>query len=294
MIRVIVIKLMLRLMSLLPLRLIHALGAALGVLFFRFDNQLRRVARRNIDLCFPDWTPPQRRRLVRECLQETAKAALETGGLWLWPPEHILSKMRGISGVELLEQGMARGKGVILVAPHLGAWEVAGLYCSRRWPMTTMYRPPRIQGLDALMRGARERAGATLARTDAGGVRTLYRALGRGELVAILPDQDPDRESGVFAPFFGVPANTMTLLPRLARKSDATVLLIYAERLPRGQGYHLYFLPADEGLFSDDPLVAARSLNRTVETAVRALPAQYQWAYKRFKTRPPGEDPVYS
>ncbi|NOX75549.1 MAG: lysophospholipid acyltransferase family protein, partial [Gammaproteobacteria bacterium] len=278
---------------LLPLAVAHALGAKLGSLFNLFNNPLRHVARQNIDLCFPEWTQQQRHRLVRECLQETAKAALETGGIWLWSPEHILAKVREVSGASLLEEAMAKGKGAILVAPHLGAWEMAGLYCGMLRPITALYRPPRIQGVDTLIREARERIGSTLVPTDGGGIRILYKALRRGELVGLLPDQDPDREAGVFAPFFGMQANTMTLLPRLARKSGATVLLVYAERLPRGRGYHLHFLPTHENLHSDDPLVAARSLNQAVEAGVCALPAQYQWTYKRFKTRPPGEKGLY-
>jgi len=294
MMRIIVIRLLLRLMSLLPLSVIHALGSGLGSLFNCFNNQMRYVARRNIDRCFPEWTPQQRSQLVRESLQETIKAVLETGGLWLWSLEHILAKIQKISGLSLLEEAMARGRGVILAAPHLGAWEMAGLYCSRCGPITSLYRPPRIQELDTLIREARERTGATLVRTDAGGIRALYKALGRGELVGILPDQDPaDRASGVFAPFFGVQANTMTLLSRLAAKTGATVLMVYAERLPKGKGYHLHFQKMDAILAEDDDVKKAARLNQAVEQCVMQRPAQYQWAYKRFKTRPEGEKKFY-
>ncbi len=291
--RIIVIKLLLRLTSLLPLSASHALGAGLGSLLNRFNNPMRHVARCNIDHCFPEWTPHQRSQLVRESLQETTKAALETGGLWLWSAEDILAKIQEVSGASLLKKAMASGKGVILAAPHLGAWEVAGLYCSRCGPMTTLYRPPRIQGLDSLMRNARERAGATLARTDAGGVRALYKALGRGELVAILPDQEPERTSGVFAPFFGIQANTMTLISRLAAKSGATVFMVYAERLPKGKGYHLHIQKTDSALAEGDEIQKATRLNQAVEQCVLQSPAQYQWAYKRFKTRPEGEYRFY-
>lgn len=291
--RIIVIKLLLRLTSLLPLPASHALGAGLGSLLNRFNNQMRHVARCNIDRCFPEWTPQQRSQLVRESLQETTKAALETGGLWLWPAEDILAKIQEVSGASLLKEAMASGKGMILAAPHLGAWEVAGLYCSRCGPMTTLYRPPRIQELDSLMRNARERAGATLARTDAGGVRTLYKALGRGELVAILPDQEPDQTSGVFAPFFGIQANTMTLISRLAAKTGAMVFMIYAERLPKGRGYHLHIQKTGAPLIEGDDVQKATHLNQAIEQCVLQCPAQYQWAYKRFKTRPKGENKFY-
>jgi KDO2-lipid IV(A) lauroyltransferase len=292
-IRARLVRLLLRLLSMLPLWLNHGLGVALGRIFNAFANDLRDTARTNVALCFPEWSKAQQRDLVRRCLEETGKAVLESGALWLWSAERVLQRVVQVSGAELLEQGMAAGKGVILAIPHLGAWEVVGVYGSTRWPMTSLYRPPRMQGLDNLMRKARQRAGATLVPTDAGGVRALYKALGRGELVAILPDQDPDRESGVFAPFFGVPANTMTLLPRLVRKTGAMVLMTFAERLPKGRGYHLHFLPAPTGLGDADVVVAATQLNAAVESCARQLPAQYQWAYKRFKTRPESGDKIY-
>jgi KDO2-lipid IV(A) lauroyltransferase len=159
--------------------------------------------------------------------------------------------------------------------------------------MTSLYRPPRQAYLGKLIRQGRERAGASLVPTDAGGVRALYKALGRGELIAILPDQDPDRAAGVFAPFFGVQANTMTLLSRLASKSDATVLMAYAERLANGEGYHLHFENTEDALADTDTLLATTQLNHAVEQCALQHPAQYQWAYKRFKTRPEGEGRFY-
>jgi len=287
------VRLFLRLMSWLPLPVVHRIGALLGRVFYLVNNDLRATARTNLKLCFPEWDEARREQLVRDCLQETAKAALESGALWLWPTDRVLRLVQQVSGGDLLEHAMAQGKGVILAIPHLGAWEVVGLYGSKRWPMTSLYRPPRMQALDGMIRGGRERAGAKLVPTDAGGVRALYKALNRGELVAILPDQDPDRESGVFADFFGVQANTMTLLSRLAHKTAAAVFFTYAERLPDGAGYHLHIVPAPEQLSDKDAMTAAKSLNESVEHCARTLPAQYQWSYKRFKTRPAGEKKIY-
>jgi KDO2-lipid IV(A) lauroyltransferase len=291
--RALLVRLLLTVLSWLPLSMVHRLGDMLGRVLNLFANDLRDTARTNIQQCLPQWTPVQQQQLVLQCLQETAKATLETGVLWLRPSERVLPLVKKISGEEVLKQAMAKGKGVILAIPHLGAWEMVGLYGSTHWLMTSLYRPPRQPALEGIMRQGRERAGATLVPTDAGGVRALYKALGRGELIAILPDQDPDRASGVFAPFFGVPANTMTLLSRLAGKSDATVLMAYAERLPRGAGYHLHFQNTDAALADADAVRAATSLNQAVEQCARKHLAQYQWAYKRFKTRPEGEGRFY-
>lgn len=287
------VRQLLRGLSYLPLPLVHRLGSVLGRALMFFSNDLRNVAQTNIHRCFPDWTEQQQQQLVLQCLQETAKVALESGALWLRAPKRVLALVKSVSGEELLVQAMAKGKGVILAAPHLGAWEVVGVYCSTLWPMTSLYRPPRLSGLDELIRQSRERAGAKLVATDASGVRALYKALGRGELIGILPDQDPERESGVFAPFFGIQANTMTLLSRLAAKSDATVLMAYAERLPKGQGYHLHFQNTDATLSEGDTLQKATGLNQAIERCVLQHPAQYLWVYKRFKTRPEGEGRFY-
>lgn len=174
-----------------------------------------------------------------------------------------------------------------MLTPHLGAWEMAGLYYSSRHPLTILYRPSRL-GLDELSRQGRGRLGGKVVATDSSGVRALLSSLRDGEVLGILPDQDPGQESGVFAPFFGITANTMTLVSRLAIKTRAPVFLTWAERLPHGRGFvlHLQMLPEVTAAGSLEESVAA--LNRGVEAAVRSLPAQYLWAYKRFKTRPPG------
>lgn len=286
-------KLLLRLCACLPLSVSHLLGLLLGIVINSYPNSMRETTRTNIRLCFPAYPEDRRRLLVRRSLQETGKTLLESGAMWLWSAPRLLRKVRQVSGIELLEAGIVAGKGVILAMPHLGAWELTNLYCSSRWPITTLYRPLRLHGIDTLVRDARERAGARLVPTDARGVRLLYKALAHDELVAILPDQDPEREAGVFAPFFAMPTHTMTLLPRLAGKSGACVVFAYAERLPFGRGYHLHFLPAPAGIYERDLSVAAHGLNQGVESCVLQLPEQYQWSYRRFKTQPDPHTDLY-
>lgn len=278
-----VVVFLFRLIALLPLSLAQGLGAVLGWLLNLFPSEARRVTRRNIARCFPNLGPGQRHRLVRQSLMQAGRTSTETAAIWLWPWGKALTLVRDVTGEALLEQGMASGRGVIMAGPHLGNWEIVGLLLSSRYAMTTMYRPPKLVELDDMMRQARERAGASLVPTDASGVRALMKALKQGKLIGILPDQEPGRDSGVFAPFFGHPANTMVLLSKLARKTGATVLFVYAERLPRGRGFRLHIRPAPPGIADADPIVAATSLNLGVETCVREQPAQYQWGYKRFK-----------
>jgi KDO2-lipid IV(A) lauroyltransferase len=284
---------LLRLTAALPLSLAHRIGSMLGWLLWRFPNGLRRIAARNLQICFPELDPVERERLLRRNLLETGKLLLELGPLWLWPGARALDLVRDpVFGEDALSAAVRQRRGAILITPHLGAWEMAGLYYSSRYPLTILYRPSRL-GLDELSRRGRGRLGGQVVATDGSGIRTLVAALRKGEALGILPDQDPGDEGGVFAPFFGVAASTMTLVSRLALKTGAPVFLTWAERLPRGRGFvvHLRELPEVAGAASLEESVAA--LNRGVEAAIRNLPAQYLWTYKRFKTRPPGASKVY-
>ena len=287
------VKLLVHFFALLPLRFSHAIGTLLGYLGQIIPNSLQQPARTNIDICLPELTAQQRSQIYRQCFVELGRAATEAGALLFWNRERMLKLVKHVSGKELVDKAFEKGKGVILVTPHLGAWEMAGLYASLNYPMTPLYRPPRMEQLDLVLKQARERFGATLVPTDAGGVRALYKALKKNELLGILPDQSPPEEFGVFAPFFGVNAITMTLLPKLATKTDATIIYCFAERLAKGAGYHIHYFPAS-GTLKDLALPEAAALiNKDVETCIRRSPGQYFWPYKRFKLRPEGEAPIY-
>ena len=287
------IKFLIHLFALLPLRFSHAIGTLLGYLGQIIPNSLQQPAKTNIDLCFPELSAQQRSQIYRQCFIELGRAATEAGALMLWNRERMLKLVKQVSGKELVENALAKGKGVIIVTPHLGAWEMVGLYNSLNYPMTSLYRPPRMEQLNLILKQARERFGATLVPTDAGGVRALYRALKNNQLLGILPDQNPPKEFGVFAPFFGINANTMTLLPKLAIKTGATIVYCFAERLAKGTGYHIHYFPVSASL-KDLALPEATALiNKDVETCIRQSPGQYFWPYKRFKIRPEGEAPIY-
>jgi KDO2-lipid IV(A) lauroyltransferase len=288
------LKLLFRLFALLPLPAAHALGAALGGLFGLIPNKRRRTAQINLALCFPERDQRARRKLLRRNLIEFGKMFTEIGVLWTRGERGIRRLVRRTSGETALKERMAQGQGLILAMPHLGAWEMVNLYASLHYPLTTLYRNPPLTGTGQIMRAARERFGARLMSADGGGVRALYKALDNGEMIAILPDQVPGSGAGaVFAPFFGIPASTMVLLSRLAAKTGAPVMFAYAERLPWGRGYHLHFRPAPAAINSDNVDTSATQLNAMVEQCVRALPTQYQWVYKRFRVRPPGERAFY-
>ncbi len=293
--RVLLIKGLLHLLALLPLRTVHRLATLFGrIVANRPTLRMTQVSYINIRLCFPKLSNPAKDALAQQSLIETCKTFVELGAVWLWPTERVLGLVHQVSGEDCLQSAIGMGNGVILLTPHLGAWELAGLYASSRYPLTALYRPPKLTGLHDLIHSARERAGGRFVPTDSSGVRALFQALRRRQVVGILPDQVPSEEgSGVFAPFFGVPAYTMVLVSRLARKTGASVIFTYAERLPLGQGFHLHFLPAPSEIADDHLEVAVAALNQGVEQCVQTCPAQYQWSYKRFKRRPEKMASVY-
>jgi KDO2-lipid IV(A) lauroyltransferase len=282
-----------RLFGVLPLPALHALGAAAGAAGYWLPTRERRVTDANLRLAYPDLDARARRRLARRSLRETGKTFAEFAAVWTWGRERLLRQIAEVSGEDLAREALARGGGVIVAGPHLGNWELAGAYCSLHHAITSLYQKPRIVELEPLSRRYRERFGARLVPAGVSAVRALLASLHRGEMVGILPDQDAGTGLGVFAPFFGQPANTMMLLPRLAAHTDALVVVTYAERLRDGR-FHMRFVPASAGIGDSDVERAAAVLNADVERAVRATPEQYLWSYKRFRIRPPGFPDPYA
>lgn len=271
----------------LPLRALHRLGSVIGTLLWYLPTEARHTTIANLTRCFPALNDTNVHLLGRVSLNETGKSLTEAAALWLWPRTRLLDLVKETVGFDVLHDAVARGKGVILAAPHLGAWEMAGLYCSTLGhPLTSLYRPPRLSAMNTFMRRGREALGAQLVPADQSGVRALLQTLRDGNLVGILPDQDPGRDRGVFTPFFGIEANTMTLLSRLAQKTDAPVFLVFAQRLPQGSGYRLVCRPCSSLIATGTLEESVAVLNSAVESVVREMPEQYLWSYKRFKTRP--------
>ncbi len=284
------IRLLLRVLTALPFRAAQALGGTIGWLHWILPNRLKHTSHENIDCCFPDRHPTWRRMLLRQSLIETGRTLADSVWILGRPPQHSLPLVRETHGFEHLERALRAGRGVLFATPHLGAWELSAVVAAERIPMTVLYRPARIAAFGELVSAARTRLGLHPVPTSAGGVRALHRALQRGEAVGILPDQEPRAGQGVFAPFFGRPALTMTLVSRLAQRSGATVIIATTRRLPRGGGFSLRVWPADERVADPDPEVAATAVNREVERAIALAPAQYMWNYKRFRTTPTEEE----
>jgi len=287
------IKACLAFLALFPLPVNHLVGRMVGLLLFYTRNRTREVSETNISICFPNWSELQRQELLKNSLIEMGKTMTEIAVVWGWKKERVL-KYLTVSNEEIIQTAIESKRGVIFLTPHLGCWEIAGLYLGEKLPVTTLYQQPKIASLDKLTRSARERSGATLVNTGRRGIVALLKALKSAQSVGILPDQTPKLEnSGVFAPFFRRPALTMNLIANLAQKSNAMIVIGYAERKAQGRGYHLHMKMAPPELADSDPMVATTTLNRAVEELINREPEQYQWSYKRFKKVPPGLEKVY-
>lgn len=265
-----------RLSALLPLAWLQGLGRLAGRLVLRGSAGFRRKTEDNLATAgLPIQT------LALASAAEAGAAACET--LWIWFSDDARLKTRvRCEQFELLNAARVLGRGVILLTPHLGSFEVAARAAAFDAPITVLYKPPRDVVGRALIEGGRRQSTVHLAPASAAGVRALVRALRRGEAIGILPDQVPSHGEGVWAPFFGRDAYTMTLPKRLAELTGASVLLTHGERLPGGEGWTVRIEP-----FPGEP--SPEHINRAMETLIRRLPDQYFWGYNRYKA-PPGVD----
>ena len=253
-----------------------------GPLVHRFSRREREVTEINLGEVYPDLSQEARQRLARQSLTHSAATMLELGLAWMAEPARVEASILAVHGRQLLDEARAEGRGVIVLAPHFGNWEVLNFWLSSHFPFTAMYEPPKIRRLDPVIRRGRERMGASLVPTNPRGVAALLKALKRCEAIGILPDQEPDWGSGVFAPFYGRLAYTATLLPKLVARTEARVVTGVARRIP-GRGFEIHFLPADERVYSPDEAQSASGVNACVEAAIALDPAQYQWEYKRYR-----------
>jgi len=276
---------LLRAIAALPLPILHILGAVVGWVVYLGSPRFRKYLGENLAAAgYRD------RALRRACVAEMGKGALELPAIWMRSREEAARLVVEARGWELIEAALAQKRGVIVLTPHLGCWEVSAQYFSRHHPITVLYSPPKMASIEPLMLRGRTREGMKSVPPDISGLRAMLRALHAGEAVGILPDQVPGVGEGEWTEFFGRPAYTMTLVGRLAERTGAPVLLGYAERLPRGRGFRIHVVAMPDAQPDES---AQRRLNRGIEALVRRCPAQYLWAYNRYKV-PAGVAPPQS
>jgi len=265
---------MLKLLTFLPLPVLHFLGTALGHLLYFFAKKAK--VRTIENMTQSGLFPKPMSKAVHQSFIATGKGVLETLYLWNSTDQRVQKLMQHVHGWDLVEDSIKAKKGIIFIVPHMGCFEMASLYYALHHPITVMYRPPKKKWLRPLVNMGRKRDNNILAEANASGVRKLVKTLKSGGSVGILPDQMPGAGEGEWADFFGKPAYTMTLASKLAEKTGATIIMTFAERLANGKGYELHFSQVES-------IDTTTLLNQALEEQIKQAPEQYFWSYHRYK-----------
>ncbi|NSL53677.1 lysophospholipid acyltransferase family protein [Uliginosibacterium aquaticum] len=274
-----------RLLGRCSLPTLHRFGGWGGLLACRLSGSMRRRIAANLALCLGRPPTPAE---VRSNARETGRMMLELPFVWQRPLEEVMQHVFEVEGMEHVEAMRAEGSAMIALTPHMGCFEIASLYLGRSMPLTILYRPPKQTSVEPILRAGRERGQLSLATADLAGVRQIIKGLRQGISTGLLPDQAPGKGEGVWLPFFGKPAYTMTLAARLSEVKNTRVLLFWGERVI-GHGWRLHILAPQspiEGTLEE----RAAAINREIEALIRRCPAQYLWAYNRYKV-PAGATP---
>ncbi|MBY0342206.1 MAG: lipid A biosynthesis acyltransferase [Rhodocyclaceae bacterium] len=278
----------------LPLPLLAPLGRGLGHLLRLLVPNRARIVATNLRPCFPHKSEAERRALAREHFALLGRSLLERGLLW-WASEQRLRRLLRLEGMEHIVAADQRKstQPVILLVPHFLGLDAGGTTVAMHIDAVSIYSRQKNAAVDALLKHGRQRFGdqQLLARDE--GIRATVKALREGRPFYYLPDMDYGPRDAVFVPFFGVPAATITGMPRLARLTGARVHALIVEMLPGGEGYVTRIGPAWQDFPSDDVEADTRRMNAFIEHEIERIPAQYYWVHKRFKTRPEGETGFY-
>lgn len=279
----------------LPLRMLHRLGDIAAWISRVLNLRETRVARRNLEIAYPQLDDDARMAFLRSVMRETGRGAFETLRFWTRSEPDNLRLIDTVHGQRLFDDALASDKGLIIAAPHYGNWELLNQWLAARTPITVLYRRPEHPSGEAFLRRVRGRANVRQVPAEGAAMRQLFKTLSAGGVVGILPDQQPKAGDGVFAPFFGTDALSMTLLPRLAQRTGATVLFAIAERrygsrMAAGPRFDVHLLPAPDALCDADLQTSVAAMNSAVQAIAERDPVQYQWTYKRYRQRPASDD----
>jgi|TARA_R110000796_G_scaffold4300_2_gene16568 Kdo2-lipid IVA lauroyltransferase/acyltransferase len=284
----------LKLFSSLPFAWAQRLGALLGWIGWKLPNRSLEVVRINLRHCMPELSEAERESLVGRTMMDTGRSFAESACAWMWSPQKTVALVKEVEGLEVLQAALAEGKGLVCITSHLGNWEVLNhWYCSQCSPVI-FYRPPKLKAVDELLQRQRAQLGNRVAPSTREGIISVMREVRKGGAVGIPADPEPALKSGVFVPFFGVPALTSKFVPNLLKGNDARAVFLHCIRLPDHSGFKVIVEAAPEALYSSDAEEAVASMSSTIEQYVRRWPSQYMWSMKRFRKRPAGEEKWYS
>ena len=280
------------LVSQLPYRVLLLLGRLLGALMYRVAGSRRRIAAKNLELCFPEKAPAERERLLRENFASTGIAFFEMAMSWWWPRAR-LARLAHVEGLEHLKQAQVEGQGVILMSLHFTTLEIGAALLGQRHTIDGMYREHKNPVFDFIQRRGRERHNPDATAIEREDVRAMLKVLRAGRAIWYAPDQDYGAKQSLFVPLFGIPAATVTATTKFARLGKARVVPFTQARLADGSGYRLVVHPPLADFPGESEEADCLRINQWIETVLREQPEQYLWAHRRFKTRPPGEPKLY-
>ena len=276
----------------LPYAALLRLGRLLGVLMWHAAGERRTIAARNLELCFPGYSPAERERLLRENFASSGIAFFEMAMSWWWPRAR-LARLAHVEGLEHLQAAQRAGQGVILMSLHFTTLEIGAALLGQRHTIDGMYREHKNPLFDYIQRRGRERHNPDASAIEREDVRAMLKVLRAGRAIWYAPDQDYGRKQSLFVPLFGIPAATVTATSKFARLGRAQVVPFTQQRLADGSGYRLVIHPPLADFPGESEEADCLRINQWIEQAVLACPEQYLWAHRRFKSRPPGEPKLY-
>jgi len=289
--KIFLIKLLFLPFTILPLSWAQAIGNFIGKKVLILNKKRLKIVQTNLLACFPKHTKTQINDLTIKVASESGKWMMESAGTWFGNPEKLKLRITD-KNRELMDAAFKKQKGVVVVLPHFGNWEMANFCLPQYYPCGDMYKPMNSETAEQIILDSRSRSGLALFPVNGRGVRKAFKHLKKGKVLVVLADHLPSREAGVYAPFFGLPALTGKLTHSLIRHNHSEAVLATTRRKPKGKGFELEFHPL-KGMQTDDPVEAATQLNSAIEKAIMIAPEQYQWVYKRFDKQPRGEKNIY-
>ena len=286
------IRALMRVFSWVPPRAAEFIAPPLAAILWYLSPRKRRVTRLNLRAVYPEMDSAQRNRIGRASMTHYVRGVFEAGMLWYWPLEKLYGYFDEVQGMEFLAEMESNKEGLIVAAPHCGSWEMLNLSLHQYAKAAILYKPGRHADIDEMLLEKRNRGGAEMVPATGSGIRKMFKLLKSGYFVALLPDQEPTRGEGQFAPFFGVEALTGVLLPRMAQRTGAKVVFAVCERRKGGR-YRVHMFKSEDSIYGENMREALTAVNQGIEKCIEVDSDQYLWAYKRFRNRPEGEKPFY-
>ena len=287
-------KLFLYLLSFCRISITHKLAKIIAIMLYSSKSKKYRVTYKNLSICFPKKSDKWIKENSKESLAEYLKSMLETPYVYRVSKKDINTLINKVHNKKIIEECVKEKKGIIFMTPHHGSWELSGLYVANKIKTFTMFKPLRNKILNDFVYSGRQSQGSTLVETDNSGVKKLLKALKENFGIGILPDHTPKINQGVMADFFGIPANTSTLIYKLGKKNKVPIVYIFSERLKNSKGFDIHLGLINNSFYDLKEEQAALFLNKTIEDLINKNITQYLWSYERFRNRSGVEENIYN